>query len=247
MNMEFMMRLGFSKNETKVYFALLKLGTAPISEVTGKSGVHRSNVYDSIGKLMEKGLVSTVTNSGKKVYTASNPKALRNIIREQEKMLEDEMPDLNKQYDFSRKRQDVQLFRGSSGIKTILRDINASKTYDAFGISSNLKRIVPYYFDQWIRERIRRGRFARMIKTEGDELATRKAFGEKIYRKLFEVRELPKEFYTPAATFIYGGKVAVILESVEDPVGIVIDNKGISDGYRKQFLALWVMAKSESR
>lgn len=236
---------GLSLNEAKVYLALLNLSFASVTQVSRKSGVYRSNCYDALGKLIEKGLISTIVKSNKKYYVSADPENLYKLIEEKKYILDKDFPELKKIYNFHKSKQEVQLFSGKSGIKTILKDINASKTYDAFGISSNLGKVVPTFFPIWIKERIKNRLFARMIKTKGDVLLTPKIFGLNTYKKLFEVRNLPKEYYTPAATFIYGNKVAIILESKLNPLGVIIENPEIAEGYRKQFNALWEIAKKE--
>ena len=52
--------LGLSPNEAKVYETLLKIDEASVQEISDKSKVHRRNVYDSLSKLQEKGLVSEI-------------------------------------------------------------------------------------------------------------------------------------------------------------------------------------------
>lgn len=50
--------VGLSKNEVKVYVALSKIGQATANKIVGNSKVHRTNVYDTLDRLVEKGLVS---------------------------------------------------------------------------------------------------------------------------------------------------------------------------------------------
>ena len=57
-----------------------------------------------------------------------------------------------------------------------------------------------------------------------------------------EIRYLAKNYATPAATNIYGDKVAII-NWTEDPLAILINNKEIADSYRKYFEILWKNAK----
>ena len=57
-----------------------------------------------------------------------------------------------------------------------------------------------------------------------------------------EIRFLPKNYATPAATNIYGNKVAII-NWTENPLAILINNKEIADSYRKYFEILWKSAK----
>ncbi|MBI2547332.1 MAG: hypothetical protein HYW23_02690 [Candidatus Aenigmarchaeota archaeon] len=245
MDMEVLKSLGLSTNEIKVYIALLKLGSASATEIMRKSEIHRANVYDALEKLMERGLVASVLRVNKKYFECAPPTNLHAILREKENELSKILPELEAIYNQKKSKQEIQHFKGREGIKAVLRDINNYKMYDAFGISSNIAKVVGYYFQQWIRERIRKKLFARMIKARGDALNTPRIYGMKIYKNLFHVREIPKEYYTPTSTWIYGNKVAIILESVENPLAIVIESEDVSDDYRKYFENMWKNAEEE--
>jgi HTH-type transcriptional regulator, sugar sensing transcriptional regulator len=80
MNKQLFYSLGLTKNETKVYLTLMDLGAAQAGQITEKSGIHRRNVYDSLSRLMEKGLVSFVTVNNKKIFSPVNPKRFLDII-----------------------------------------------------------------------------------------------------------------------------------------------------------------------
>ncbi len=244
-DMEMLKSIGLSPNEIKVYIALLKLGSAPATEIMRKSEIYRANVYDALEKLMEKGLVSSVLRVNKKHFECAPPKNLLDILKERENKLQKILPELDSIYNQYKVKQEIHHFKGKEGIKAVLRDINNYKTYDAFGISSNLGKIVGYYFQQWIRERISKNLFARMIKSKNDRLNTPGLFGMKIYKRLFHVKEIPKEYYTSTATWIYGGRVAIILESMENPLAVVIESKEIADGYRKHFEIMWKNAEED--
>ena len=58
MNEEILVDLGLSPNEAKAYISLLNIGMTTITNVAKDCNLHRSNVYDSIKKLIDKGLVS---------------------------------------------------------------------------------------------------------------------------------------------------------------------------------------------
>lgn len=244
-NTEILREIGFSNNEIKVYMALLRIGSASATEITRKSGIHRANVYDSLEKLMERGLVSNIVRMNKKYFECAHPRNIVAIIKERERDLEGIMPELDTIYNQRKEKQKISHFEGREGIKAVLRDINNYKSHDAFGVSSNLAKIMGYYFTQWIRERLEKGLTARMIKSHGDRLATPKKFGLRNYRKLFRVKEVQKEFHMKTSTWVYENKTAIILESVDNPVAVVIENKEIADDYRKQFEIIWKRAKDE--
>ena len=53
--------LGLTKNEIKIYLALLELGTTPAGILIKKVDMHRASVYDVIDQLINKGLISYKT------------------------------------------------------------------------------------------------------------------------------------------------------------------------------------------
>ena len=50
--------LGLTKNETKVYLVLLELGLTTTSAIIKRAGINTSKVYESLERLLKKGLVS---------------------------------------------------------------------------------------------------------------------------------------------------------------------------------------------
>ena len=60
MEEELLAEFGLTRNEIRVYLTLLKMGSALAGEITEKTGIHRRNIYDSLERLQEKGLVSFV-------------------------------------------------------------------------------------------------------------------------------------------------------------------------------------------
>ena len=57
MKEEILTGLGMALNEARVYLSLTETGLATATKIADHSGIHRVNVYDSVNKLKEKGLV----------------------------------------------------------------------------------------------------------------------------------------------------------------------------------------------
>ncbi|MDP2749775.1 MAG: helix-turn-helix domain-containing protein, partial [Nanoarchaeota archaeon] len=84
MYQEILQKAGLSLNEARVYEALLNLGEVNVNKISIKSKVHRRNVYDSLNKLIEKGLASETFIKGEKSFKAINPERLKEIIKEKD-------------------------------------------------------------------------------------------------------------------------------------------------------------------
>ena len=82
MHQEIFSELGFTKSESKIYMTLLDLGTAQLSHIMEKTGMHRRNIYDSLSRLMVKGLVSFVILNNRKIFSPASPKRLVGLVEE---------------------------------------------------------------------------------------------------------------------------------------------------------------------
>ncbi len=89
-------QFGFSKNEAIIYEVLLKEGELSVGDIAKKSEVHRRNVYDSLDRLIEKGVVFEIYSQKENHYQAVNPHKFSEFVQEKEDMLARVMPSLQK-------------------------------------------------------------------------------------------------------------------------------------------------------
>ena len=202
---------GLTKNEINVYLTLLKTGSANAGEITEKTGIHRRNVYDSLERLMKKGLVSYVIVNNRKLFNPANPKRFLNIIEEKKyeldarkKEFEKVLPRLDAMKSLT-KKQDVRFFRGVEGLKTVYEDIlRTGRNYVGYGPGEEVEKILTSYFVHYIERRKKMGISPRLIYAEKER---NKRF---VRTPLTETRFLPDKSSSHAALRIYGDKVVII-------------------------------------
>ena len=234
--------LGLSKTEVRVYLALLKLGTASGSEIAEKAGIFRRNAYDALKKLSGKGLVNSIQGD-KSYYSAVSPGELRFVLKEKENSLEELMPELLKLYSGSKERQKALLFEGEGGTKAILNEVlKEKKEWLAFISSGQSRQVLGDWGHYWERKRAMAGIKAKLIfsnTSEGKKLA------EDIEKSgLAEVKILESiNVVNPTATYVFGNKVAIMLWSKTNPIGVLVESNEIADANRKYFELLWKIAK----
>lgn len=74
--------IGLSEYEARAYIALVELGEAEASEVSRRSGVPRTRIYDVLGRLESAGLIQRIGDSRPAIYSAIPPdKALEPLKR----------------------------------------------------------------------------------------------------------------------------------------------------------------------
>ena len=127
MYQEILQQIGLSLNESKVYEALLYLGESNTNAISVKSKVHRRNVYDSLNRLIEKGLASESFIKGERYFKAMAPERLKERIKEQEIALDAFLPQMNKLYTEVQPDSEAYLFKGIEGFKNYLNLILQEK------------------------------------------------------------------------------------------------------------------------
>jgi HTH-type transcriptional regulator, sugar sensing transcriptional regulator len=70
---EIIKALGLSDNESEVYLILLNMNEALASEIATKSRISRPHIYDTLEKLIDKGLASYVIKNNRRHYKPANP------------------------------------------------------------------------------------------------------------------------------------------------------------------------------
>ncbi len=227
-------RIGLSESETKVYLALLRLGKANVTQIAEESGVHRTNIYNILDKLKEMGLVSYFQDDNRMYFKTTDPENLLNYLKESEEAMQDLLPDLKKIRESVTEKVSVEIFRGEKGMKSAFKDIiREKKEVVGFGMAGQLRKYMPIFADQWLRDIKQYKIKNKYIYAEGTE----------IVHPEFEVKVLSKEFITPVGTQIYGDKILI---SIWEPtlLAIMIKSKEVADNYRKHFDLLWKIAKT---
>ncbi|MDP3026787.1 MAG: helix-turn-helix domain-containing protein [Nanoarchaeota archaeon] len=238
MNTEDLQEFGLSNTEAKVYLALLELGKSKAGEITKKSAVNRTNVYDALERLIEKGLVSYVTENNKKVFEAVNPERLQEIIEEKQDKLGRVIQELKARYSAGKTEEDASIFKGKKGIKSIFEDVlKEKKDLFAYGAESRFKEMFPFYQKHWNEERAKLKINLKMIYSE----RVREIKKEE-HLKLLEMKFLPKTYDFPSTIIIYADKVVTIVW-LEEPFGFVIKSEEAVKSNMNFFELLWKLAK----
>lgn len=227
-------KLGFSPNEIKVYLTLNDNGSNKAGRVSKLAQIDRSSCYNSLKSLTEKGIVSYVLIGKVKWFQATGPKRLLEYIKEQEKDVEEIIPELNARHKVSKIEGQVRLFKGIKGIKSILLDIaRTGKDNFVFGSEGQFSERMPEFALQFDR-----------LKKEGKiktKLIIRKGRKE-LDNKTTEYKYLEGVAASPAVTNIYGDKIAIIIWT-DEPEGIIIENNAAAKAYKSYFEFMWKHAK----
>ena len=197
-----LIKAGLSQNEARIYLSLIKKGPSPASALTKETTVSRPHIYDSINKLIEKGLVSYVIKDSRRYFKAADPKELINFLEDekekinaQQEEIKKVLPNLSGLRGQKPSGTSVEVYEGKDGLKTVLMDVcNYSKDFIAFGATYNFEEVLPLFSKLFIQRRERKNQRAKILVVQGEK---------PVKTKLNTYRWLPKEYSLPNSSIIF--------------------------------------------
>lgn len=241
-------QIGLSKNEIKIYFALLELEQSSATPIVKKSGIPNSKVYPTLEKLIKRGLVSYVIKNNVKYFQAANPQNLIDFLNEKEKKIiqqkkeiEKLIPQIEQQRKLARDKQEAHVYEGLEGIKaafnTILNKVSAKEEYYVFTLGDELEKAeLKHFFRDYHKKRIEKKIKVKLIANE----SIRKTF---IRDHLYEKMTVKfSKLKLPTGIFIFADYVMTVVW-LEDPTAFVIKSKKNAEKYKEFFLEMWKTAK----
>ncbi|QQG39052.1 MAG: hypothetical protein HYS32_01160 [Candidatus Woesearchaeota archaeon] len=231
--------LGLTKNEVKVYLTLLKSGPSTAVDISKKGKMHRTNTYDSLTSLSDKGLVTYVLKGKVKYFQASDPRKIKVLLDEKEEAYKQILPELNSIKKIEATHEKVHIYEGVLGIKAVTDDIlSEGKEVYTFGVprdvSEKMKSFVGIYHKRRIKAKMRQYHIYNQDARERIKFLNSLPYTKAAY--------LPKDYDSPVTTTVYAGKVAFFIWS-EPPFGILIESKRMAKSYKNYFDILWKFAK----
>lgn len=238
MEIQIIQEAGLTATEAKIYLALLELSSAQAGEITKKSAVNRTNVYDALERLIEKGLVSFVVSANKKMFEPVNPTRLKEILQEKQEKIQQVLPKLQELYKQTKSEEDATIFKGKKGIKSIFQEMLKQKSnIFVYGAESRFKEMFPFYQKHWNDERAKKKINMKIIYNE--KVKNEK---QKENLKLATLKFLPAHYDFPSTIIIYTNKVITIVWT-ETPLGFMITSKEVVKSNLNFFDLLWKQAK----
>ena len=241
-------QIGLSKNEIKVYFALLELEQSSATPIVKRSGIPNSKIYPTIEKLIKKGLASYVIKNNVRHFQASDPKYLIDILNNkqkqislQKKEIEDLIPKIELKKKLAKEKQDAKVYEGLDGIKaafnTILNTLNRGDEYLVFTLGEELKEATRF-FQNYHKKRRQKGIKVRLI--------TNTKLKSLILKSWYKYPGLTFRFTEqslPTGIFIFKDHVMTLIWK-DTPTAFIIHSKKNYYYYTKFFEEMWKSAKS---
>ncbi len=238
MDSKILSEAGLSKRESEIYIALLRKGQCPVSTIAKETGLHRSNIYDMLDQLQEKGLASVSLRNNIKQYAAAKPKRILDYLEEKSEKIRQTLPELEKIENSQKEETSVNIFKGKEGVKTITNlMLNDEQDYIWFGGCQEIDAIFHLELIQFLKKVSKTKIKGRLLERENAE------FG---YGKNETVKLISKKFISLSSNIVWGNKTAIFIATPPFYI-ILIENREIADSNRKVFEFLWKIAKKQTK
>ncbi|MBD3253158.1 hypothetical protein GF386_05475 [Candidatus Pacearchaeota archaeon] len=225
--MEYYEELGLSRNESRVYETLVEHGIMGSGEISGKSGVSYSRIYNVLDGLIEKGLVKVVPEKTKK-FIPSSPESLIKLIDYREKRLEkarEKAKELKKFYEVKEKNPVTMVF-GRKGFHRVIREL---KDVDKYSYSI---KWTSSYEPEWV------GYAERSIKKGKDHktLTRYDKETEKDVKKWLKINKNIRKFENEGIAIDIRDNKEVLIGLIKSNVTLLIKDRAFCKLMRQLFL-----------
>jgi len=239
MNEEALRNIGLTEAEAKVYLALIELGSTTATKIITKSRLHKSTTYETLERLTNKGLVSSIVKDKKKFFQAANPEKLLDIVKERESAIQSILPELKLKSRLAEEKQEVTVYEGKEGLKTLLEDfLKIKKDVYIIGGTEKMSEMLKYFLPHIDKQLVKI-----KLKLHFTYNEDNRKHGEELKKQSFvELKFIPKEFISPISIVVYGNKSAII-RFTEKPVTILIENNDTAKSFMNYFKILWRLGK----
>ncbi len=194
--------IGLTKNEITIYLSSLELGSSTAIEVAKYTKLHRPNVYDTLNRLVKKGLIAHYKRKDTTFYEAVGPEQLLTLIRGKELELLKLIPELKLKQLSAKKKSDLTILEGISGVRRAMTEmIESTKSFSVMGVPKDFaKTIGEGWAKQWHEDRIKKKITFNHIVNQDYYKHRIKLLNSLEYTS---IKFLPKEYGTPMTLFIY--------------------------------------------
>jgi len=241
---------GLTDGETRVYLALLELGTSTIGPILEKSGITRSIIYRILEKLIKKGLVSYITKEKTRHYQASPPNKLLDYVESREKeiqqnksKIQEMIPQLILKQKIA-KKSEANMYEGFRGLITAY-----DKRYDKlkrgdevvlYGLPPSQPEFHHAYWKKANAKLDKLGIRSRLLyhpAVTDENLKNRNSY------KLCEARRMPLKMETPSWVMVYKDVTLIAIPQGDMPFAFEITSQQVADSFRNYFEWFWKQSK----
>lgn len=233
-------KLDLTKNEAKVYLALLELGETSVIRIGQKTNLKRTTVYGLIDNLKKKGYLEVFKKGNKNSYVAKDPQEIVNKLKQKQQIADDLLPELLSVANFIDKKPKIKFFEGKQSIQEIHNDILKYPNQEYVAWMSELLFVQHYDRDYWYKyfapERKKRKIWYRAILPKNEKTEN---FQKEDKENLRQTKVDNSSEHEIKVNIIIYGKNKIAILSTDDMIGLILESEKIHITMKTIFEVYW--------
>jgi sugar-specific transcriptional regulator TrmB len=243
---DFLVDLGLSDAESKIYYKLLEMGQCSVTELAHSLNMNRVTAHFNIKSLIDKGLITHLKQGRSRELHAQPPEALQYLIEKREndaRKIREEftaiMPLMNKarpSKDMGAGKFDVRFFQGENGVRAIYREVLKSIEIRSYVYNTGLEQVFPEngpLFTEALNQKS-----LKMWEIMEDSSQSR-AYVKDMNPERYFYKFFPSEWDAQVFDYmIFDGKIAMI-SGKDELNGVIISNENLFHNAKSLFEILW--------
>jgi len=249
---EILSSIGLNKTEIEVYNALLNNGRQSVADLTKKTTINRTNLYNILDKLEKNGLVQSKINKNKTYFEITHPHKLEDLLAEKELKLKQSKDLLSvnidqiiSHYNLTIGKPGIKIFEGKEAIKRILADNLTSKTEILMYVDLNaVEKYAHKEAEIYAKDRIYAGIKTRFLTKDSSfsrdwNVYYKKKYGHELTQGRFLNYETTGH---ETVLYIHDNKISFLILNPENMIGVIIENQFIYTLLKGLFEFNWKVA-----
>jgi sugar-specific transcriptional regulator TrmB len=230
--------IGLKQNESEIYLFLLQNGVSTPPQISKGTSIARTNCYNILKSLKEKGVIDEQHKGKKKTYISRNPESLKLNLERRLESADRLLPDLKAMYTIQKNKPSFHFYDGWSEVKTIYESMLTSKEICGVGSTENFMKTDETFFS-WFNKKIgeRKITLREIVPTSSKETSAKIIEGF-VTENHFEYFIPPQYKKIPTDIMIWDDNIALI--SFDEPIfGTVITNEALSQTFKILLSIIW--------
>src|SRR3989344_8606048 len=117
---EILEQAGLSKNEALVYLVLSRIGLSSSYKIAHEANIYKQNAIEALHRLRDKGLIAEQHANRHKLYAASDPSLILNILDQKRERINSIIPSLRLQQKSTSIENTFEQLKGADALVSIL-------------------------------------------------------------------------------------------------------------------------------
>ncbi len=236
MNYEtFLVSVGLTSREAKVYLCLLERGDLTISKLSYLTQINRVALYDLLPRMKELGYIQIIQMGKRKLYRAESPDKFEMLFEKQIRNFESSISTLKDIYSNKKQKPTITYREGTKGVRETFDDVAYSVPVEGtFYRYTSRVTDIPESRSEKYRELKKKKRFGRFVIT-GEVKGKKK--GKSLDREMRLIPSKTDLFEDDVSLLIYEDKVAFI--DYEHNLTFTISSPKIARFQKKLFMLLF--------